>query len=381
MFSFHKYKLVNYNFLMLICISVLSVTGILIIRSATLTIGGDSTYTKQIVGVGVGMAAMFIVSLIDYHWILKMSRLIYAGTAVVLVLTRWGPFAADGGTGASRWFRLGPVQIQPSEFVKVVMIIVMAQFFSVYGEQINEFKTIVISGIILGIPLMLVLIEPDLSSSLVIVFIFLVIIFTAKISYKWVFSVIGACSPFAAAFVFLVEHDMTPFLEKYQRNRVLSFLHPQDYPDLAMQQTRSIMAIGSGGLYGKGLFNDSLTSVKNGNYLMEQDTDFIFAVAGEELGFTGCCVIIALLFVVVIECLITAARAQDTAGRLIAAGIAGQMAFQSFVNIGVATFLLPNTGLPLPFISAGLSSLLSVFIGAGMILNIGLQRKREMIEA
>ena len=376
MFAFQKYKFRHFNFKLLLYIIFLSVMGILIIRSATLSTGEESTYTKQIMGVVIGMAAMLIVSLIDYRWIAKMYLVVYLGICGLLALTRFTPLGTAAGTGAKRWIDIGPVRIQPSEFAKVAIVIVLARFFQIYEERINALGVVVLSIMLVGIPLLLVMAQPDLSTSLVIMFIFIVMIFAAKISYRWILSVLAVVTPFAAAFIFLVEKDMVPFLEKYQRNRILSFLHPQDYPDLAMQQTTSVMAIGSGGLYGKGLFNESLDSVKNGNYLMEEDTDFIFAVAGVELGFAGCCLIIAILFLVVVECLVTASRAQDAAGRLIATGIAAQIAFQSFVNIGVATFILPNTGLPLPFISAGLSSLLSVFVGAGMIFNIGMQRKQ-----
>ena len=376
MFAFQKYKFRHFNFKLLLYIIFLSVMGILIIRSATLSTGEESTYTKQIMGVAIGMTAMLIVSVIDYHWITKMYLVVYAGICGILLLTRFSPLGTSAGTGAIRWIDIGPIRIQPSEFAKIAIVIVLAKFFQIYEERINALAVVALSVMLVGIPLLLVMAQPDLSTSLVIMFIFVVMIFSAKISYRWILSVLAVVTPFAAAFIFLVEKDMVPFLEKYQRNRILSFLHPQDFPDLAMQQTTSVMAIGSGGLYGKGLFNESLDSVKNGNYLMEEDTDFIFAVAGEELGFAGCCLIIAILFLVVVECLLTASRAQDTAGRLVATGIGAQIAFQSFVNIGVATFILPNTGLPLPFISAGLSSLLSVFIGAGMVFNIGMQRKQ-----
>ena len=258
------------------------------------------------------------------------------------------------------------------------MVVFLAGFFTHFQDRINAFGVIVLSVVFTGVILLLIMKQPDLSTSMVIMVIFVAMIFSARISYKWVLGVIAVVAPFAATMIFLVEKDMIPFLENYQRNRILSFLHPQDYPDLARQQLTSVMAIGSGGLYGKGLFNESLDSVKNGNYLSEEDTDFIFAVVGEELGFAGCCLIIGVLLFVVIQCLITAARAKDMEGRLIASGIAAQITFQSFANIGVATFILPNTGLPLPFISAGLSSLLSVFIGAGMVLNISMQRRRDV---
>lgn len=376
MFAFQKYKLKYYNFKLLLFIIFLSVTGILIIRSATLSTGDTSTYTKQIMGVAVGMTAMMIVSVIDYQWIARMYLVVYAGINIILFLTRFSPLGTDAGTGARRWLKLG-IQIQPSEFAKVAIVIFLAKLFQIYEERISELSTLILCIALTGVPLLLVMAEPDLSTSLVIMFIFAAMIFAAKISYKWVAPVVAVIVVAVVTVLFLAEKNMVPFLEPYQVRRILAFRHPDLYPDLVRQQTASIMAIGSGGLYGKGLFNESLDSVKNGNYLMEEDTDFIFAVAGEELGFAGCCLIIAILFLVVVECLITASRAQDTAGRLIATGIAAQIAFQSFVNIGVATLILPNTGLPLPFISAGLSSLLSVYIGAGMIFNIGMQRRRE----
>lgn len=379
MFAFQKYKFRHFNFLLLLCIICLSVTGILIIRSATLSTGEESAFTKQIMGVGMSMVAMLIVSMIDYHWIMRMYLVVYVAMTTILVLTITF-LGTSAGTGAMRWLSLGPVQIQPSEFAKIAVIVFFARFFQLYEERINAFAVIAASVLLVGIPLILIMAQPDLSTSLVIMFIFVVMIFTANISYKWILSVLAVVTPFAATFIFLVEKNLIPdtILKDYQRNRILSFLHPQDFPDLARQQNTSIMAIGSGGLYGKGLFNESLDSVKNGNYLMEEDTDFIFAVAGEELGFAGCCLIIAILFLVVVECLLTASRAQDMAGRLVATGIGAQIAFQSFVNIGVATFILPNTGLPLPFISAGLSSLLSIFMGVGMVFNIGMQRKHDL---
>ena len=147
--------------------------------------------------------------------------------------------------------------------------------------------------------------------------------------------------------------------------------------DSVRQTLYSVQAIASGQLTGKGLFNTSAELIKNGNFLSEEDTDFIFAVIGEETGFVGSVIIVALLFLVVAECIWLAIRARDMEGRLICIGMGSLIAFQTFVNIGVATQLLPNTGLPLPFISAGLSSLLSLMMGMGLVFNVGLQRKRD----
>ena len=136
------------------------------------------------------------------------------------------------------------------------------------------------------------------------------------------------------------------------------------------------MAIGSGQLKGKGLNNNTTTSVKNGNFLLEADTDFIFAIIGEELGFVGCCIVIILLLLIVIQCILIGLRAQNLAGRIICGGVAALIAIQSFINIGVATGVLPNTGLSLPFVSAGLTSIVCFYMGIGFVLNVGLQPKK-----
>lgn len=135
------------------------------------------------------------------------------------------------------------------------------------------------------------------------------------------------------------------------------------------------MAISSGQLLGKGLFNTTIASVKDGNFLSAGETDFIFAIIGEEMGFRGSIIVIILLALVVFECLFAASRAKDMSGRLICTGMAALIGFQAFSNIAVATQIFPNTGLPLPFISSGVSSLISIFIGMGLVLNVGLQRK------
>ena len=165
-------------------------------------------------------------------------------------------------------------------------------------------------------------------------------------------------------------------LDEYQFKRIMAWLNPVEYADDAYQQQNSIIAIGSGQLYGKGLYNNDISSVKNGNFIVEPQTDFIFAIIGEELGFMGSCIVIALLLLIVIQCILIGVRAQDISGRIICCGIGGLIGFQSFINIGVATNMLPNTGVPLPFVSYGLTSLVSLYIGIGFVLNIGLQPKK-----
>lgn len=152
---------------------------------------------------------------------------------------------------------------------------------------------------------------------------------------------------------------------------------PEKYADdEAYQQMNSIMAIGSGQLTGKGLNNNTTTSVKNGNYILEPQTDFIFAIVGEELGFVGCCIVIVLLLLIVVQCIMVGMRAQDISGRIICCGIGAQIGIQAFINVSVATGIFPNTGIPLPFVSYGLTSLVSMYMGIGFVLNVGLQPKK-----
>lgn len=174
----------------------------------------------------------------------------------------------------------------------------------------------------------------------------------------------------------VVQPDQT-LIKDYQRKRIMAFLNPdnEEYTDDTTQQNNSVIAIGSGMLSGKGLNNSDVSSANKGNFIAEIYADFIFAVAGEELGFMGSVGIVILLLLIVLECLLTSMRAKNLAGRVFCCGMASLIAFQSFVNIGVATRMLPNTGTPLPFVSYGLTSLLTLFAGMGIVLNVGLQSK------
>lgn len=327
----------------------------------------------------VGVICMVILSLVDYHWILKYYALIYIAMVGVLVAVLI--VGKDSGTNATRWIDLPAIgRIQPSEFAKIGSILFFAKFFESNEEKINSPVTVFGSLALFAIPLYAIFAQPDLSTSIVFGVLFLVMIYAAKISYKWVFGTIAVVIPAVSVFLYLLLNGHYLFLREYQANRILSFFGlVENTQDLLLQQINSRMAIGSGQLYGKGLFNTTLESVKNGNFLMEEDTDFIFAIVGEEMGFVGSCTVIGLLTLVILECIWLGARAKDLSGRLICTGMAALIAFQGFINIGVASFLLPNTGLPLPFISAGLSSLLSVFLGMGVVLNVGMQRKVEVL--
>lgn len=379
-FRFKEYQFWHYNAKLVLYMVMISVIGIISIRSATMNVGTGSYY-KQIMGLCIGLVAMAVLSLVDYHLWIKLRWLIYGLAVGILIATQL--FGTSSNTGAKRWITLpGIGQIQPSEFVKIAIVLFFAAYFMIKEERLNDPVTVLGSGLLVAVPLFLIFKQPNLSTTLVTAFVFAAIVFVAGVSYKWILGVLGSLIPIGGIVVLISQITGKEILMDYMISRVTvwwqGLMNPmQGVQDLNRQQMNSIMAIGSGGLHGKGLFNTTFESVKNGNFLMEEDCDFIFAVIGEELGFTGSCVVIGLLFLIVFECLWMAKRAKDTAGKLICSGMAALIAFQSFVNIGVATHLLPNTGVPLPFVSAGLSSLLSVFMGMGVVLNVGLQRGKK----
>lgn len=367
---FLDYKIKNYNFRLFLYVLMLNTLGVLVIRSATNQ--NMSFVGKQIMGIVIGCILVIILSLIDYHRILSMSYAIY-GVCVALLLS----VLLFGVTrnNATRWVVLpGLGQIQPSEFVKIGIIAFFSWFFNKNQEKINQIQTLLTAGGLYLILFFLIFRQPDLSTSLVTMVIFLCMLFAAGLSYRWILSAVAVMIPSSVLFIYLLQHNMVPILKEYQVRRILAFVNPSEFQEANLQQDNSIMAIGSGMLQGKGLNNNTLASVKNGNFLSEEQTDFIFAVIGEELGFIGCSLVILVIALIVYECLIMASRAKDMTGRLLCVGMAALLAFQSFSNIAVATGLFPNTGLPLPFISYGVSSLMSSYLGIGLVLNVGLQR-------
>ena len=371
---FKSYRLRDFDFKLILMVLGLSVIGCLAIGSAE-----PSLQSKQITGVVVGVLIMLFLAFFDYTWLLKLYWLMYFANLAVLILVI---VAGDKGGGAQRWLEFGSFRFQPSETAKILLILFFAQFIMVCKDKLNTFRVISACVILALIPWALIAVQPDLSTSIVFLLVFCVVMFAGGISYKLVFTVLGIMVPTAVLVVYLAISPEPNFVNEnlmrgYQSNRIMAFLYPEEYAnEEAYQQLNSVMAIGSGQLEGKGYKNNEITSVKNGNFISEPQTDFIFAVISEEFGFKGSVLVILLLFGTALECAAVAVRAKDTAGTVIAAGMGGLIAFQAFLNIGVATFLLPNTGLPLPFISYGLTSLWSLYIGMGFVMNVRLQAKR-----
>ena len=363
------YHLKDYKFSLIILVVAISILGVLAVGSAK-----PAYQSKQILGLGIGLVVMVIISLIDYVWILNFYWLIYLFSIVILAVVL--VFGTEVN-GATRWIDLGFTTFQPSELAKILLILFFAKFIMEHAEDISDKFTIIKYAILAGIPLVLIVSEPNLSTTICTAAVICILIYIGGLSYKFIGTVLVVLVPVAIIFLSIVVQPNQPLLKDYQQKRILAFLEPEKYAsDEAYQQKNSVMAIGSGQLTGKGLNNNTTTSVKNGNFISEPQTDFIFAIVGEELGFIGSCIVIALLLLIVIQCILIGTRSQDLAGKIICCGVGSLIGVQSFINIGVATQLLPNTGVPLPFVSYGLTSLVSLYMGIGFVLNVGLQPKK-----
>ncbi len=376
MFAFDKYRIRNFNLPLILVMSALSILGYTVLQSAVVhDADGPATTKEQLLGFLLSFVLMLALTLIDYHFWLKLHGLIWLGMIGILGLVFTG--LGENWNGATRWLHIpGLGSFQPSEFAKVCLILFFAWYFGYFREKINRPSVVLMAFGFFALPAVLIFLEPDLSTTATFALIFLVLIFVAGISWKWIGGMALGLIPIAGFLVWDSLQENPRVLKRYMLNRILGFLNPDnvEYSNLNNQQAKAAMAIASGKLHGKGLFNASFDSVKNGNFLSEENCDFIFAVVGEELGFIGTCAVILLFAILVFICFRAAAKARDIQGRIICAGVGTLIGLQVFINIGVCSGLLPNTGVVLPFFSAGLSSLVCTFTALGLVMNVSLQR-------
>lgn len=363
-----QYKLRFYNFRLIIFLLAISLIGVTLVGTAA-----ENLKSKQFVGVILGLIIMVILSLMDYSWIMNFQWFMYGFNIIMLIVVR---IAGSSANGAARWIGIGSFRFQPTELSKIILIVFFAKFFMDHEENLNTLKTLAASAGLLAVPLILILEQPDLKNTLTVIVIFCMMIYIAGLSYKIIGGALLISVPLLIIFLSIVVQPDQKLLKDYQRSRIMSFLYPEneEYSDNIEQQKNSKTAIASGELVGKRISgDDSTASVNEGNFVSENQTDFIFAVAGEEYGFIGCTTIVLLLLAISFECIRMSLRAKDLSGKILCCGIGGLIALQSFINICVATGMAPNTGTPLPFVSYGLTSLVSLYIGMGLVLNVGLQ--------
>ena len=373
---FRLYKLKDYNFRLVLWLICISATGILLVGSAMQTL-----QTRQLYGAILGFVLMIIISLIDFSWVLNFYWIMYVANLALLIAVSFTSGGKEAG-GATRWIDIGGFQFQPTELAKIIIILFFAKFLMDNEDNLNTFKTLMQAIVLVAVPLVLIYMQPDMKNTITITLLFCVLLYVAGLSYKIIFGTILIAIPLVFVFLFLVTQTDLKIIGDYQKGRIMTFLYSdeeEEHAEGAVQQENSITAIGSGELSGKGYNNNEVSSANKGQFVSQIQTDFIFAVAGEELGFLGTTGIIALLFLICLECILMGRRAKDMSGKLICCGVASVVALQSFINIGVATGILPNTGTPLPFVSYGLTSMVSLYIGMGVVLNVGLQNRNYVV--
>ncbi|MFF9627605.1 rod shape-determining protein RodA [Streptomyces fradiae] len=353
----------------------LSLVGALLVWSATrnrteLTQGDPYSFLlKHLLNTSIGIALMIGVIWLGHRTLRGAVPFLYA-LSVVLVLLVLTPLGATIN-GAHAWIVLGGgFSLQPSEFVKVTIILGMAMLLAARvdaGDQVHpDHRTVAKALLLAVVPMAIVMLMPDLGSVMVMVVIVLGVLLASGASNRWVFGLIGA----GVAGAVLVA--MLGVLDEYQLNRFAAFANPDlDPAGVGYNTNQARIAVGSGGLYGAGLFNGHQTT---GQFVPEQQTDFIFTVAGEELGFVGAGTIIALLGLVMWRACRIARETTELYGTIVAAGIIAWFAFQSFENIGMTLGIMPVAGLPLPFVSYGGSSMFAVWIAIGLLQSIRSQR-------
>lgn len=369
MFPLKKYSIKNYDFSLLTFVIILSVMGVYLVKIAQ-----EGLFLKQIMGLFLGLFIIAVISLIDYHFISQFYIILYFINMILLLGVRFFGFELNN---SRRWLDLKVFKFQPSELTKIILIIFMARLLVIFKDRMNKFYVLLLTGILVGIPTFLILIQTNLSTSLVILFIFAIMIFAGGLSLKIILPILLTVIPLVIGTLWGIQSNYDIFfLTNYQQNRIEAFMNPESdtSSDSLYQQENSVEVIGSGKLTGK-LFSEGQDAIQSDTYVPISESDFIFSVAGESFGFIGGCVIIILLAIIIFKCLIIASHAPDRLGKMIAIGISAMFVFQMFVNIGVATKLLPNTGIPLPFVSYGLSSMMSSMISIGIIININLQKK------
>lgn len=367
---FKKYKITEYDFSLVAMVIGLTCFGIMAVSSAN-----SDALLKQLGGMIVCIAIMAFVSLLDYTYIVKFYWGFYIANLVLLYLVKT-PLGITLNE-SRRWIRIFGFSFQPSEASKILLILFFSQFIMKYKDKVKKISFILVCLLLLAIPLVFIKKQPDLSTCIVIFIIFACMLVIAGMDWRLIAVSLAVAVPAIWFVVYAISSGHAGFLDEYQQNRILAWLHPEDYSTTTAYQTsNSIIAIGSGMLYGKGYNNDDVGSVLNSGFISEAQSDFIFAVIGEEFGFIGCCAVIIVLLLIAIRCFMISLRARDKAGQIIAAGVGAWVGFQGFLNIAVVTGLFPNTGLPLPFVSAGLTSLMSIYAGIGVVLNVRLQSNK-----
>jgi rod shape determining protein RodA len=350
----------DFDWVLLVLVLLICSLGVVEIYSATLNTKFAGVHIKQVYWILGGVALMFVVSLLNYQALLERVPLFYVlSIASLLAVAVLG----KKYLGARRWVQVGSFHFQPSEWVKLVLILAMAKYFADTKTECTA-QDIVKAGALVGVPMLMVLVQPDLGTALTYLPIAIMGLFLGGMKWKHaaVILVIGALLAPVAWHV----------LKPYQRDRLTSFMQPEaDSQGHGYQVLQSLVAVGSGGIFGKGTAHGSQTQ---GQFLPVPHTDFIFAAFAEEHGFIGAMGVLLLYFIVLMRLVQNAQTAPDRAGAFVVMGVVAVLAFHLLVNVGMVVGFMPVTGIPLPLMSYGGSSVLFIFLALGIVMNVRMRR-------
>jgi rod shape determining protein RodA len=361
---FDRRLLTHFDWVLLFLVCLLTGVGILNLYSATSTWSQAATpvYIKQFYWLGIGLVISISISLFDYRKLEYFATPLYVLNVLLLVAV-----LVFGKTtmGATRWLNLGFFNLQPSEVMKIVIIIVMARYFSVKDQVLGyNLKELGVPFALLGVPVLLIMKQPDLGTSMLVIFIAVTMALFAGIQRRTLI-VLGLMSIASAVGGWFLLHG-------YQKRRILTFIDPERDPlGAGYHIIQSKIAVGSGGLFGKGFMQGTQSQL---SFLPERHTDFAFSVFAEEWGFTGCLILLLLYLLLVAWGIYTAQRASDLFGMYLALGVSAMLFWHIVVNLGMVIGLLPVVGVPLPLFSYGGTSMVTTMIGVGVLLNVSMRR-------
>jgi len=354
----------DFDWPLLLLILIMCGISLLEVYSTTVHTRFSSFESKQLMFIGAGLAGMFILAKVDYHRLLDISPWAYGIFVVSLIAVK---LVGHKALGARRWIAIGPIQFQPSEWVKLVLILVVARYFSNLGGRYLTWRDIFKAFAMVGVPMLLVLVQPDLGTTLTYAPILVAGLFLGGINFRQA-AILTVCGLVLLGGVW----SSGKILKGYQKARLTSFINPQNDPRGAGYQVlQSEIAVGSGGIWGKGTEKGTQTQ---GYFLPIPYTDFIFAAFSEEHGFVGAIFVLLLYFLILMRLIQNAQTAADLPGSLIIMGIVAVLTFQIAVNVGMVIGFMPVTGIPLPLMSYGGSSVLFAFLALGVAMNVRMRR-------
>lgn len=363
---FDRRLLKNFDYQLLLIMLALCLYGLLVISSATqgLSAADPSAYVRrQAIWMAMGVGGMLLAIGVDYVNYYRWAWYLYFANLLFLSLVL---FIGREGGGAYRWLDLGVFDFQPSELAKLIIIITLARVLVDYQDNMNNVVNLLPLLAHVFAPMLLIFLQPDLGTGLVLIVIFLGLLYMGGVPIKYLGLIVGAG---LAVFPLLWAQ-----LLSYQKMRLIVFMNPELDPlGYGYQLMQSMIAIGSGGVSGKGLFEGTQARLQ---FLPEQHTDFIFSVLGEELGLLGGAILLTLYFLLIYRILKIGSFSKDSFGALLCTGVATMITFQVLVNVGMSLGIMPVTGLPLPFMSYGGNSMLLNIISIGVVLNVGMRRHK-----